>query len=283
MSDSQTPKMETPTAIIADSLSVTYSTYRVMRDRSSKNPLKRIGLVPSKTVKRALVNVSLVAREGESIGVIGRNGSGKSTLLRALSGLESADSGSVRAVSQPAFLGVSPALISERTGIENVYLGCLAMGMSPSQAKASVPQIIEMADLGSAISDPIRTYSAGMGGRLRFAITAARPRSEILLIDEALNTGDSAFKKRSEGVMDSIIQNSGTIFLVSHSMATIEKSCRRVIWLHEGRIVMDDDAPVVTKKYKRWAWSLNEGNKELARERLSEAQKTYTPPSIAIH
>lgn len=145
----------------------------------------------------ALKNISFVARAGESIGILGRNGAGKSTLLRVMGGLETPTSGTVSARSTPVLLGVNAALVPDLSGERNVRLGCLAMGLTPQQIEAIIPEVIELAGIGKAIYRPMKTYSSGMASRLRFAIAAAA-NPDILLIDEALSTGDAAFKERSE-------------------------------------------------------------------------------------
>src|SRR5699024_1297082 len=135
----------------------------------------------------ALRGVSFAARHGELIGIVGQNGSGKSTLLRMMAGLEAPTTGTILTSSTPILLGVNAALIPDLSGVENVTLGCLAMGMTPDEAEAALPEIVELAGIGRSIYRPMRTYSSGMGARLRFAI-AVSARPEILLIDEALST-----------------------------------------------------------------------------------------------
>lgn len=225
-------------------------------------------------IVNALRNVSLVAREGESIGLVGLNGSGKSTLLRLIAGSEPPTSGEVRATSQPVLLGVSAALLPQLSGIANIRIGCLAMGMSPSATKTAIPSVIELADLGDAIYLPMRTYSAGMASRLRFAIaTASRP--EILLIDEALNTGDAAFKDRSQAAMTEMRKSAGTVFLVSHAAQTIENMCTRAIWLHRGTVIADGDAYYVARLYRQWSWHLAKGKSKQAAEVMKKAREEY--------
>lgn len=228
-----------------------------------------IGRQPSVAV-RALVGVSLVARSGEAIGVVGLNGSGKSTLLRIIAGLERPLRGRVLARTQPVLLGVNAAMVPELTGQQNVRLGCLAMGMTPEQAAAAYRDIVELSGLGGQIHHPMKTYSSGMGARLKFAIAAAaNPR--ILLIDEALATGDAAFRERSEERMERLRESAGCTFLVSHAAKTIEETCTRALWLHKGRLVMDGDAYTVAQKYRWWAWNLAKGEEEKAAGLLDDA------------
>lgn len=221
-------------------------------------------------VVRALSGISFVARAGEQIGLVGQNGSGKSTLLRVIAGLEKPAKGQVLAESTPVLIGVNAALQPELSGAQNVRLGCLAMGLTPEQTAIAIPDVIDLAQLGKAIHRPMKTYSSGMGSRLRFAIaSAANPH--ILLIDEALATGDAAFKERSEKRMERLRQNAGTVFLVSHAAQTIEETCTRALWLNHGRLVLDGSAEDVALRYRKYAWALAKGNPDKAREIIETA------------
>ncbi|WP_136518567.1 ABC transporter ATP-binding protein [Cellulomonas telluris] len=228
-----------------------------------------IGRQPT-VLNRALAGISLVARSGEAVGVVGLNGSGKSTLLRIIAGLERPARGTVLARTTPVLLGVNAAMLPELTGQQNVRLGCLAMGMTPEQVSASYKEIVELSGLGPAIHQPMKTYSSGMGARLKFAIAAAA-NPQILLIDEALATGDAAFRERSEERMSQLRENAGCTFLVSHAAKTIEETCTRAIWLHKGRLVMDGGAYDVAQKYRWWAWNVAKGETEKAAGLLEDA------------
>lgn len=217
----------------------------------------------------ALRGVSLLARQGEFIGVIGANGSGKSTLLRLIAGVERPDQGQVLARRQPTLLGVNAALQPALSGSANVRLGCLAMGMSPEQAETIYDDVVKLSALGDAIHRPMAGYSSGMASRLRFAIgVAARPK--ILLIDEALSTGDATFAQRSEAAMRSMLDDAGTVFLVNHAAQVIQELCTRAVWMHEGKIIMDGDAEKVAEKYRWWSWNVAKGEQEVARRLLAE-------------
>lgn len=196
----------------------------------------------------ALKGISFIAYEGEAIGVVGRNGSGKSTLMRAIAGLLPAHKGAVYAQGQPSFLGVNAALVSGLTGSRNIELGCLAMGMTREEMRAKRDEIVEFAGVGEFIDMPMRTYSSGMGARLRFAIAAAKTH-DVLLVDEALATGDKEFRKKSEQRIRELRGEAGTVFLVSHSMKTITDTCDRAIWIDRGTIRMDGNAKDVVKAY----------------------------------
>jgi teichoic acid transport system ATP-binding protein len=197
----------------------------------------------------AVRGVSMVAREGEAIALIGRNGSGKSTLLRAIAGLIPAESGHVYTAGRPSLLGVNAALMRTLTGEENILLGCMAMGMTREEALARRDWIVDFADLGEFIAYPMDTYSSGMAARLRFAI-AASTSHEILMIDEALATGDAEFRRRSEQRIMELREEAGTVFLVSHSLGVVRLTCNRAVWLEKGRVVMDGEANEVVDAYE---------------------------------
>lgn len=221
-------------------------------------------------VVRALAGVSLVARAGEAIGVVGLNGSGKSTLLRAIAGLERPARGRVLASSTPVLLGVNAAMVGALTGAENVRLGCLAMGMTPQRAADVHDDVVGLAGIGSAIDRPMSSYSSGMAARLRFAIAAAAA-PDVLLIDEALATGDAAFRERSQERIERLRRDAGCVFLVSHAARTVEETCTRALWLHQGRIVLDGEARDVARRYGRWAAQLSRGEDDAAAAALARA------------
>ncbi len=254
---------------------------RTAHQRPARRLLGRLGWSRMVTV-RAVDDITFVARAGESIGVVGHNGSGKSTLLRVIAGLETPTAGTVLASATPSFLGVNAALLPELSGMENVRLGLLAMGMSPAQVTATVPEVLELAGLGSSIHLPMKTYSSGMGARLRFAISAAA-RPEILLIDEALATGDAATKERSEAKMAEIRQQAGTVFLVSHAAQTVEEMCTRAIWLHQGEMVLDGPAYETARAYRWWAWQVTKGNHTKAEGLLDDARDQLRATHVAAH
>jgi teichoic acid transport system ATP-binding protein len=205
----------------------------------------------------AVKGVSFVTYEGEAIGLIGSNGSGKSTLLRAIAGLLPTASGKVFTKGQPSLLGVNAALLNDLPGERNVILGCLAMGMSLAEAKTKVAEVIEFSGInerGDFASLPMRTYSSGMAARLRFAIAAARSH-DVLLIDEALATGDATFRKRSEDRVRELREEAGTVFLVSHQLSTIRSTCERTLWLEAGELRMDGPTKDVIAEYKKFTKS----------------------------
>lgn len=261
-----------PSVVVSD----VYKTYKVrLGSRGGGRGLagvKDLARRARTTQVHALQGVNLVAQAGEAIGLLGANGAGKSTLLRLISGAESPTSGDVLVRSVPMMLGVSAALVPDLSGYRNIELGCLAIGLSKEQIKELTPQIIDLAGIGEAIDRPMKTYSSGMGARLRFAMNVAM-KPDILLIDEALGTGDAAFKTKSEEIALQIRENAGTIFLVSHQAKQIQDMCSRAIWMHEGKIIDEGPAEEVAEQYRLWAWRVAKGEPEKAEKMLTERVK----------
>lgn len=239
--------------VLLDDVHVTYRVQGDNRPRLRDLLFGRREEAQARSVRsiRAVQGVTLAARRGQAIGLIGRNGSGKSTLLRAVAGLLPPTSGEVLATSQPMLLGVGAALQSNMSGRRNILLGGLALGLSKDEIEERTDEIVAFAGLEEFIDLPLKAYSSGMRARLLFSIsTAVRP--EILLIDEALAVGDEIFRQRSEDRIDEMLADAGTIFLVSHSFASIEGMCNRVVWLDRGQVQADGDPADVIKAYKEF-------------------------------
>lgn len=252
-------------------------TYLITNDGSERsiNPFRHRERV------QALKPMSLVTYSGESVGVLGLNGSGKSTLLRIIGGSETPTTGIVGVSEKPTLLGVSSALQPELSGHQNVYLGLLAMGMAPSEARPLVQPIIEWAELEDAAKRAMRTYSSGQQARLKFAIATA-VRREILLVDEALSTGDGAFAEKARVRMNQFLENAGTVFIVSHGSGTIKQHCTRAIWLHKGEVIADGDVSFVSKTYDAWVRRVGRGEFDVANRIIERRKRLYTAPEITL-
>src|SRR5699024_6988088 len=191
------------------------------------------------------------------------------------------DRGRILVRYQPLLLGVSAALQPALSGSENVRLGCLAMGLSPDEAAEAFDYVVELSALGAAIHRPMGTYSSGMGARLRFAIAlAARPK--IMLIDEALSTGDATFAERSERAMDELLAEAGTVLLVNHAAKVIQELCTRAVWMHKGEILMNGPAEAVAEKYRWWAWNVAKGKEDIADKLLHDVVSNAVKEEINI-
>lgn len=247
--------------VIADNAHIVYRIYGAVATgaNSPVASLKRIVTRKNAASVRevhAVKGVSFVAYRGEAIGLIGSNGSGKSTLLRAIAGLLPVESGGgIYAAGQPSLLGVNAALMNDISGERNVELGCLAMGMTPAEVKARTADIVEFSGInerGDFSSLPMKTYSSGMAARLRFSIAAAK-KHDVLLIDEALATGDAKFRRRSEARVRELREEAGTVFLVSHSEQSIRDTCERAIWLESGVIRADGPTEEILAMYEEFS------------------------------
>jgi teichoic acid transport system ATP-binding protein len=226
--------------------------YRVYEDRRpTLRQLVARGFKPRHYREiHAVRGVCLEARQGESIGIIGRNGSGKSTFMQAVAGLLPANSGHVYAVDQPAILGVNAALQKNLSGRRNIVLGGMALGLSRREVGERMDDIIDFAGVRNSIDLPLGTFSSGMRARLHFSIaTAVLP--DILLIDEALAVGDEDFRVRSEARIKGLTEGAGTVFLVSHSLSSVIDTCSRAVWMDDGEFLMDGDPEAVIKEYKK--------------------------------
>lgn len=252
---------DTP-AVVIDKVSMTYRTTSRSKDKSPDSAAGGRSMRSRTTTVNvtALKEISLVVEHGQALGIIGRNGSGKSTLLKLVGGQIPPTSGAVYATSTPVMLGVNAALIPGLSGDQNIVLGCLAMGMTRKQIDEKYTAIVELSGLGEAIHMPMKSYSAGMASRLRFAIAAAID-PEILLIDEALNTGDAQFKARTRKRMLELLGQAGTVFLVSHSMSTVLDLCNRAILIDQGELLADGTPADVVKWYRLFTQKLAAGDR----------------------
>jgi teichoic acid transport system ATP-binding protein len=266
--------------VVADDLHIVYRVYGAGGDRGTAATvlLRILGRKTRASIREvhAIRGVSFVAYRGDCVGVIGRNGSGKSTLLRAVAGLLPPEKGNVYTTGEASLLGVNAALLEDLTGERNVILGCLAMGMTKQEAKDKYPGIVEFSGVGDFIDLPMKTYSTGMGSRLRFAIAASKSQ-EVLLVDEALATGDAEFRVKSHARIEELRRQAGTVFLVAHNLAEIEQTCNRVLWMERGQIVMQgEDVISIVDRYIEASGGAPVLRDPVTRERVSgrEAAKT---------
>lgn len=230
----------------------------------------------------AVKNVSFAARRGQAIGILGKNGSGKSTLLRMLAGIETPTSGSAVVGGTPSLLGVSAALQPKLTGLENIKLGLLAMGVARSDLPAMISEVKNISSLeDEALTRPMNTYSSGMSARLTFAIATSR-NPDILMVDEALGTGDATFAETAKRRMGELLDNAGTVFMVSHSAKTLRRTCESALWLHDGRVVMEGALSDISPEYAKWGEATTQKNFDKARQIVESNRKNYVEPVIVF-
>jgi lipopolysaccharide transport system ATP-binding protein len=199
-----------------------------------------------------LRGVNLEVRRGESLGLIGENGAGKSTLLKLLTGVLTPTVGSVSIDgSVGALLELGAGFHPDYSGRENVAMSAALYGLGRDELRERLPQIIEFADIGGYIDEPVKHYSSGMVVRLGFAVIAAM-KPDLLITDEVLAVGDESFQKKCVKWIEGYLAGGGTLILVSHSMYHVQKHCRHACWLHECAMERHGDVFDVTQSYLAW-------------------------------
>jgi ABC-type polysaccharide/polyol phosphate transport system ATPase subunit len=235
--------------IRVEDVSVTYRT-SLEKAPTIKSTLVRLGR-RQRVVREipAVKNVSFAVPHGKVMGVVGANGAGKSTLMRTVAGILPPTSGRVEVngrVSTLLSLGVG--FNRKLTGRQNVVLGGLAAGLTRAELREKYDEIVDFAELEDFMDMPMRTYSAGMYGRLAFAV-AVTMHPDILIIDEALSVGDARFRRKSFRRMRQLCGEDRTILLVSHALGSIERLCDECIWLDKGELRMWDEPSAVVEAY----------------------------------
>ncbi len=223
------------------------------RLRGKPDPLLKIGLEDYGNRRGefiwALRDINCEIRQGEVVGIIGRNGAGKSTLLKILSRVTGPTYGIVKAKGRVAsLLEVGTGFHQELTGRENIYLNGAILGMSRAEVRRRFDEIVSFAEIDQFLDTPVKRYSSGMYVRLAFAV-AAHLEPEILVVDEVLAVGDSAFQKKCLGKMESVAGEGRTILFVSHNMAAIQALCPRAILLDAGNLVAEGEVDKVIAQY----------------------------------
>ena len=201
----------------------------------------------------ALKDVSFEVEPGEVLGIVGTNGSGKSTLLKILARITTPSTGQAELSGRVgALLEVGTGFHPDLSGRENILLNGAILGMTPAEIRLRESAIIEFSGVGKFIETPVKHYSSGMFMRLAFAV-AAHLLCEIMLVDEVLAVGDAGFQEKCKGKIKEIAQGGGTVIFTSHDMTAIERLCRRVLVLSEGRVAYLGDAAGGIAEYRRLA------------------------------
>ena len=237
------------TAIKITNLTKIYKLYARNRDRLKDS----LGLSQKASYKEhyALKNVDMEVKTGESVGIIGVNGSGKSTILKIITGVLNATSGDVQINGRiSALLELGAGFNMEYTGLENVYLNGTMMGFTEKEIDERLQDILDFADIGDFVHQPVKTYSSGMFVRLAFAV-AINIDPEILIVDEALSVGDVFFQAKCYHKFEEFKKLGKTILFVSHDLTSIAKYCDRVILLNKGVKLAEGNPKDMVNMYKK--------------------------------
>lgn len=204
----------------------------------------------------ALSDINLTFANQEIVGIIGLNGSGKSTLAKIIAGITYPSEGIVQVNGEVNMLAANAGMLNDLTGIENIKYKCLLLGFDSKYIAAIQDEIIEFADIGIYINQPVRTYSSGMRSRLGFAISV-HVNPDILIIDEALAVGDNSFTDKCLAKMNQFQHMGKTIIYISHSVNQIQSFCSQVVWLHKGKVLGNCKPEDIIKPYCGFAREYN--------------------------
>lgn len=242
-----------PVVISLKSVSKFYKLYKANKDRL-KEALHPLGKKYHHEYY-AIHDLSLEIRRGEILGIVGRNGCGKSTLLKLISKVLQPNKGEIRVSGKvTALLELGAGFNPEFTGRENIRFYSTILGLSIKEIEQLAPTIIEFAELGQFIDQPVKTYSSGMKSRLGFAV-AVHVEPDILILDEVLAVGDAAFKRKCFAKMEEFFKAGKTVLFVSHDANSVNKLCSRAVLLHGGNIILDAEPKDVTRFYEKLAYA----------------------------
>ncbi|MDK0585803.1 ABC transporter ATP-binding protein [Clostridium perfringens] len=216
----------------------------------------------------ALKGVSFEISKGECVGIIGHNGAGKSTLLKLLTGVAFPTSGEIEINGRLAsMLELGSGFNPELTGMENIYFNGSLNGLTKEEIDGKLKDILEFADIGNFIEQPVKNYSSGMFARLAFAV-AINVDPDILIVDEILSVGDVGFQVKCMEKFNEFKKKGKTILYVSHGLGTVKKFCDRAIWLQKGEVVDDGNSVIVVERY--YNLNFNPANIEQLKDHKSD-------------
>ena len=243
--------MQRPPAVEAAELGKTYRLY----PSPSARLLELLTRRPRHRAFRALDRVSFELPSGESLALVGENGAGKSTLLKLVAGVATPTTGRLEVRGRvAAILELGSGFHPEFTGRQNIELNAALLGLSESEVRSRLPEIVAWSELGEFIDQPVRQYSSGMAMRLGFSI-ATQVDPEILIVDEALSVGDGYFQKKCMDRILAFAEQGRTLLFCSHAMYYVSAFCSRAIWLREGRVEAAGETERVVREYERYLLS----------------------------
>lgn len=267
--------MSSDFAIKVENLSKCYHIYDKPRDRLLQGVMPRLQRMVGKEPKLyckefwALKDVSFEVKRGETVGIIGKNGSGKSTLLQMICGTLTPTSGNIKTNGRvAALLELGAGFNPEFTGRENVYMNASILGLSKEEIDARFEDIVEFADIGEFVEQPVKTYSSGMMVRLAFAVIA-HVDADILVIDEALAVGDAFFTQKCMRFLRKFMEN-GTVLFVSHDTSAVINLCQRAVWLDKGQSTFQGTPKKAAELYLAAIYQEQQGESEIPADAITE-------------
>lgn len=221
----------------------------------------------------AINNLNLEIRKGEVLGILGKNGAGKSTLLKMITGVVTPTSGKLEVKGKiSSLLELGTAFNMELTGEENIYQHGQVMGLTREEIELKKPEIIEFADIGDHLYQPVKTYSSGMFARLAFAC-AINVDPDILIVDEVLSVGDMAFQLKCFKKFEQFKESGKTILFVTHNVSDVIRNCTRAIIINEGKKIYDGDVKNGVEKYKKIIVKLDEDREIIDKKEALEKEQ----------
>lgn len=220
----------------------------------------------------ALRDVSFQIKKGQIVGILGTNGSGKSTMATVLSGIASPNEGEIHVDGEQSLISINTGLNKQLTGIENIKLKGALLGMSPKKIQEIIDGVIEFAEIGDFMYQPVKKYSAGMKSRLGFSINLCLD-PDIIIVDEALSVGDKGFAQKCLNKMDELKEEGKTIIFISHSLLQVRKFCDSAMWLDGGQLREYGDIDTVCDHYAEYVEQFNKMKPMEKRKLLDEKFK----------
>lgn len=264
-------KIDSDISIKIENLCKNYKMFARKKDRMLETMFP---MVEKHGVFKAMENLNLEVKKGEVLGVLGKNGAGKSTLLKMITGVVTQTSGTIQLNGKiSSLLELGTAFNPELTGIENIYQHGQVMGLTPEQIEEKKPEIIEFADIGDHLYQPVKTYSSGMFARLAFAC-AINVDPDILIVDEVLSVGDMAFQLKCFKKFEQFKEKGKTILFVTHNISDVLRNCTRTIIIDSGKKIFDGSVKDGVERYKKIIVGLNpEESQEMTDEQILSQNK----------
>jgi ABC-type polysaccharide/polyol phosphate transport system ATPase subunit len=271
-------------AISVQDVHITYRTIIDPRANTLRHTLTQLGRrgTTGRKVKeiKAVRGISLDVPHGSVLGIIGANGAGKSTLMRAIAGILPPTSGQIIVNGRiSTLLALGVGFNGQLSGRENVILGGLAAGLSRRQVNERFAEIAEWAELGEFIDMPMKSYSSGMYGRLAFAVST-HMEPDVLLVDEALSTGDAHFRRKSYDKMQELVGQARTIVIVSHGIGAIREMCDDCVWIHKGEVVRRGNPDDVAAEYLEFQGVPPDPKKDEAAEAAADFDDAFVMEDV---